>query len=118
MKAVSHQEGLKKMEREELIRSSCARTFQAIRIDINQEYESLYALLEKLPEVLNAGGRAAILTFHSGEDRMVKKMFRQQYRDGLYEKIAEDAIRPSAEECRRNPRARSAKLRWAVKASE
>ena len=118
MKAVSHQEGLKKMEREELVRSSCARTFQAIRIDINQEYESLYALLEKLPEVLNAGGRAAILTFHSGEDRMVKKMFRQQYRDGLYEKIAEDAIRPSAEECRRNPRARSAKLRWAVKASE
>lgn len=115
MQATKGQEGLKKAAREELVRQSCARTFQALRIDINQEYESLYAFLEKLPGVLKEGGRVAILTFHSGEDRMVKKMFRAGQQEGLYTEVSRDVIRPSEEECRRNPRAKSAKLRWAVK---
>ena len=65
---------------------------------------------------MKSGGRAAILTFHSGEDRMVKKAFKQFYQQGVFAKIAQEVIRPSAEECFRNPRARSAKLRWAIRA--
>ena len=103
-------------ERKEAVKKSCQRTFQALRIDVNSEFEVLYAFLDKLPRVLRPGGRAAILTFHSGEDRLVKQAFRQQYRDGLYSGIAQEVIRPSPEECRRNPRARSTKLRWAVRA--
>ncbi len=103
-------------ERKEAVKKSCQRTFQALRIDVNHEYEALYAFLEKLPGVLAPGGRAAILTFHSGEDRMVKNSFKQFYRDGLYREICGDVIRPSAEECFQNPRARSAKMRWAVRA--
>ncbi|MDE7320553.1 MAG: 16S rRNA (cytosine(1402)-N(4))-methyltransferase RsmH [Lachnospiraceae bacterium] len=103
-------------EQKETVKKSCQRTFQALRIDVNQEYEVLYEFLEKLPGALRPGGRAAILTFHSGEDRLVKKSFRRFFREGRYSEIAADAIRPSAEECRRNSRARSAKLRWAVRA--
>ena len=103
-------------ERKEAVKKSCQRTFQALRIDVNSEFEVLYAFLDKLPHVLRPGGRAAVLTFHSGEDRLVKQAFRQQYRDGLYSGIAQEVIRPSPEECRRNPRARSTKLRWAVRA--
>lgn len=99
----------------EAVKKSCARCFQALRIDINKEYDSLYELLEKLPEVLNPGGKVAILTFHSGEDRLVKQAFRQQQRDGRYSDTARDVIRPSAQECIENPRAKSTKLRWAVK---
>jgi 16S rRNA (cytosine1402-N4)-methyltransferase len=62
------------------------------------------------------GGRVAILTFHSGEDRRVKKAFQLGHREGVYERIARDPVRPSAEERRANPRSSSAKLRWAVKA--
>lgn len=102
-------------ERKEAVKKSCTRCFQALRIDINHEYEVLYTLLEKLPAVTEAGGRIAVLTFHSGEDRLVKKMFKQGKKEGLYSEISEDAIRPSAEECFRNPRARSAKLRIAVR---
>ena len=98
------------------MKKSCQRTFQALRIDVNSEFEVLYAFLDKLPRVLRPGGRAAILTFHSGEDRLVKQAFRQQYRDGLYSDIAREVIRPSPQECRRNPRAHSTKLRWAVRA--
>lgn len=72
--------------------------------------------MEKLPDALAPGGRAAILTFHSGEDRLVKKAFKQFKKQGIYSEISEDVIRPSAEECARNPRARSTKMRWAVKA--
>ncbi|MEG2633075.1 MAG: 16S rRNA (cytosine(1402)-N(4))-methyltransferase, partial [Oscillospiraceae bacterium] len=75
-----------------------------------------YEFLEKLPEALAAGGRIAILSFHSGEDRLVKKSFKQFFRDGIYREIAPDPIRPSPEECSSNSRARSAKLRWAIKA--
>ena len=103
-------------ERKEAAKKSCQRVFQALRIDVNSEFEVLYAFLEKLPGVLKPGGRAAILTFHSGEDRLVKKAFQQFYRQGVYSDIAQDVIRPSAEECRRNPRARSTKMRWAVRA--
>lgn len=102
--------------RQEAVKKACQRTFQALRIDINREYEALYQFLEKLPNALQAGGRAAILTFHSGEDRIVKQVFRQMYRQGIYREIAKDVIRPSAEECIRNSRARSTKMRWAIKA--
>lgn len=107
---------LPERERRETVKKSCQRTFQALRIDVNSEFEVLYAFLEKLPSVLKSGGRAAILTFHSGEDRLVKKAFRQFAREGIYSEISDEVIRPSAEECFRNPRAHSTKLRWAVKA--
>ena len=103
-------------ERKDAVKKSCQRTFQALRIDVNSEFEVLYDFLEKLPGVLKSGGRAAILTFHSGEDRLVKKAFQQHLREGLYSEISEEVTRPSAEECFRNPRARSTKLRWAVRA--
>lgn len=103
-------------ERKDAVKKSCQRTFQALRIDVNSEFEVLYAFLEKLPTVLKSGGRAAILTFHSGEDRLVKKAFRQGQREGVYSEVARDVIRPSAEECFRNPRAHSTKMRWAIRA--
>lgn len=103
-------------ERQEAVKKSCQRTFQALRIDINSEFEVLYQFLEKLPGVLAPGGRVAILTFHSGEDRIVKRSFKQWKREGVYSEISDTVIRPSAEECRRNSRARSTKMRWAVRA--
>lgn len=105
-------------ERDEAVKKSCQRCFQALRIDVNSEFEVLYQFLDKLPDALNPGGRVAILTFHSGEDRLVKKAFKDGYRSGLYEEICKDVTRPSAQECNRNPRARSTKLRWAIKALE
>ncbi len=102
--------------RKEDVKKSCQRCFQALRIDVNSEFEVLYEFLEKLPHALSKGGRVAILTFHSGEDRIVKKSFKQLYREGVYEEIATEVIRPSAEECSINSRARSTKMRWAVKA--
>lgn len=103
-------------ERKEAVKKSCQRTFQALRIDVNSEFEVLYAFLDKLPDVLAEGGRAAILTFHSGEDRLVKKSFKNMKKMGVYSEISTEVIRPSAEECMKNPRARSTKMRWAVKA--
>lgn len=103
-------------EQKEAVKKSCQRTFQALRIDINSEYEALYSFLENLPKVLKSGGRAAVLTFHSGEDRLVKKAFKQHLREGLYREVADDVVRPSAQECFQNPRARSTKLRWAIRA--
>lgn len=107
---------LPKADRDEAVKKSCQRTFQALRIDVNSEFEVLYSFLEKLPTVLNPGGRVAILTFHSGEDRLVKKSFKQLQKDGVYLEVSKDVIRPSAEECRSNGRARSTKMRWAIKA--
>ena len=101
-------------ERKETIKKSCQRCFQALRIDVNSEFEVLYEFLDKLPAVLNPGGRVAILTFHSGEDRLVKKAFKQGLKEGIYSEVADEVIRPSAEECFRNPRAKSTKLRWAI----
>ncbi|SFP79906.1 16S rRNA (cytosine1402-N4)-methyltransferase [Oscillibacter sp. PC13] len=103
-------------DRRETVKKSCQRTFQALRIDVNSEFEVLYAFLEKLPGVLKPGGRVAVLTFHSGEDRLVKKAFQRYQRDGIYQAVADEVIRPSAEECFQNPRARSTKLRWAIRA--
>ena len=76
---------------------------------------SLYDFLDKLPDALRPGGRVAILTFHSGEDRLVKRAFKAGAKAGVYSEVSKDVIRPSAEECVRNPRARSTKMRWAVK---
>lgn len=83
-------------ERKEAVKKSCQRTFQALRIDVNSEFEVLYEFLEKLPGVLAPNGRAAILTFHSGEDRLVKKSFKSLYKEGIYSEISKDVIRPSA----------------------
>ena len=109
---------LPKNERKDAVKKSCARVFQALRIDVNKEFEVLYEFLDKLPDVLNPGGRVAILTFHSGEDRLVKKSFKELHKAGVYSEISEDVIRPSQEECIRNPRAKSTKLRWAIKSSD
>lgn len=102
-------------EQKEAVKKSSQRTFQALRIDVNSEFEVLYEFLEKLPAVLSKGGRVVILTFHSGEDRLVKKSFKNFYKEGIYQEIATDVIRPSAKECNTNPRARSTKMRWAIK---
>lgn len=100
----------------EEVKKACARVFQALRIDVNSEFEVLYQFLENLPGILNPGARVAILTFHSGEDRLVKKAFKQGLLSGIYSDIAQDVIRPGQEECLRNPRAKSTKLRYAIKA--
>ena len=83
---------------------------------MNDEFEVLDAFLEKLPGVLNPGGKVVILTFHSGEDRRVKKSFQYYNREGSYSEIARDVVRPSQKECISNSRAHSTKMRWAVKA--
>jgi len=106
---------LPKNERKEMVKKSCARVFQALRIDVNREMESLYAFLEKLPAVLAPGGRVAVLTFHSGEDRLVKKAFKSFVQSGLFSAAARDVIRPTADECVTNPRAKATKLRWGIR---
>ncbi|HQR06906.1 MAG TPA: 16S rRNA (cytosine(1402)-N(4))-methyltransferase RsmH [Gemmatales bacterium] len=93
-----------------------ARTFQALRILVNRELANLDHLLRVLPSILRPGGRVGIISFHSGEDRRVKHAFKQGLTMGIYERIAEDPIRPLFDEQRDNPRSRSAKLRWAVRA--
>jgi 16S rRNA (cytosine1402-N4)-methyltransferase len=98
------------------IKKSCTRCFQALRIAVNDEFGVLDSFLSKLPDALVAGGKVAILSFHSGEDRRVKKAFQTFFRQGIYNSIAPDPIRPSLQEIGGNPRARSAKLRWAIKA--
>ena len=100
-------------EKKDIVKKTCQRTFQALRIDVNSEFEVLEAFLEALPHALAPGGRVAILTFHSGEDRLVKKAFARYHKEGIFAEISRDVIRPSAEECRSNGRARSTKLRWA-----
>lgn len=103
-------------KRENETKKSCQRSFQALRIDVNDEFEVLYEFLEKLPFALAKGGRVAILSFHSGEDRLVKKSFKHYFKEGIYGEITPGPIRPTPEECSSNGRARSAKLRWAIKA--
>lgn len=92
------------------------RVFQALRIAVNDEFSALETLLRHLPACLNPGGRAAVLTFHSGEDRRVKKSFEAGRRDGVYAEISGEVVRPGPEERRANPRSTPAKLRWACKA--
>lgn len=103
-------------DKKDVIKKTCQRTFQALRIDVNSEFEVLEQFMEKLPGALKSGGRAAILTFHSGEDRLVKQYFKYYKKEGVYKDVAKDVIRPSAQECNRNQRARSTKMRWAIKA--
>ena len=107
---------LPEKEKKDTIKKTCQRTFQALSIDVNQEFEVLYEFMEKLPGALRPGGRVAILTFHSGEDKLVKQALKEGYKSGIYSDYAKDVIRPSAQECAANGRARSTKMRWAVKA--
>ena len=93
-----------------------ARVFQALRIAVNDEMSALQAFLAGLPSCLLSGGRVAILTFHSGEDRRVKQAFKDGLRAGTYSDVARNVVRPSREEIRSNPRASAAKLRWATRA--
>ncbi len=97
------------------VKMSVRRTFQALRIAVNDEFSALDALLRSLPACLNPGGRVAMLTFHSGEDRRVKKAFQSGYREGIYSAKADEVIRSTMEETRANRRASSAKVRWAVR---
>jgi 16S rRNA (cytosine1402-N4)-methyltransferase len=103
-------------EREDERDKAVRRTFQALRIAVNDEFGALDTWLRLLPSCLEPGARIAVLTFHSGEDRRVKKSFQENLRTSVYSAVAEEVIRAGADECRANPRASSAKLRWAEKA--
>jgi 16S rRNA (cytosine1402-N4)-methyltransferase len=91
------------------------RVFQALRIAVNEEFSVLETWLRSLPDALRPGGRVAVLTFHSGEDRRVKRAFQEGLQAGVYADVSHEVVRPSPGEVRDNPRAASAKLRWAVK---
>jgi len=108
--------GVPQAERQAETKKVLQRTFQALRIAVNDELGVLELFLSQLPDCLKPGGRVAILSFHSGEDRRVKKAFQSGERAGIYARVAPELLRPSAEEQRANPRSSSAKLRWAVKA--
>lgn len=107
---------LPEKEKKDTIKKTCQRVFQALRIDVNHEFEVLYEFMEKLPGALKPGGRVAILTFHSGEDKLVKRALKEGFRDRIYSEYAKDVVRPSAQECAQNARAHSTKMRWAVRA--
>ena len=98
------------------VKMSVRRTLQALRITVNDEFAALEGLLDALPQCLAPGGRVVIMTFHSGEDRRVKKAFQAGLRAGLYSAVADQVVRSTKEETFANRRASSAKLRWAVRA--
>lgn len=108
-------EGFERQDPE--VRKSLQRCFQALRIAVNDEFTVLEQFLTYLPKALNPGGRVAILTFHSGEDRRVKKAFQEGFQAGIYKEICDSPERPSPEERHLNPRSGPAKLRWAVRFS-
>lgn len=91
------------------------RVFQAVRIAVNEEYTALEFFLRSLSDCLKPGGRAAILSFHSGEDRRVKLAFKEGLRTGAFAEMNDGVEMASPEERRMNPRSRSAKLRWVVR---
>jgi 16S rRNA (cytosine1402-N4)-methyltransferase len=93
-----------------------ARTFQALRILVNRELANLDRLLTVLPDCLKPGGVAAIISFHSGEDRRVKRAFQDGVRQGIYAEVSREPVVADEAEARANPRARSAKMRWARRA--
>ena len=109
-------DSLPEKEKKDTIKKTCQRVFQALRIDVNHEFEVLYEFMEKLPDALRPGGRVAILTFHSGEDKLVKRALKEGFRDGIYRAYSKDVVRPSAQECAQNARAHCTKMRWAVRA--
>jgi 16S rRNA (cytosine1402-N4)-methyltransferase len=102
-------------ERKQLL-GPATRVFQALRILTNRELANLQQLLRVIPTILKPGGVAAVISFHSGEDRLVKAAFRDGLRSGVYAAVSDDPVRPAFEERRANPRSRSAKLRWARRA--
>ena len=104
--------------RKEETRKAQQRVFQALRIAVNDEFGALDLFLKFLPSSLKEGGRAAIITFHSGEDRRVKAAFKDGYCAGVYGQIALEPALASPEERRSNPRSKCAKLRWAEKAKK
>ena len=100
------------------VKMSVRRTFQALRIAVNDEFSALDALLRALPHCLAPGGRVVVITFHSGEDRRAKKAFQAGLRAGEYSAVARDVVRASMDETRANRRAAPSKLRWAVRAGQ
>ena len=114
--AATFKRSLPQDEREAETKKALQRTFQALRIEVNNEFGVLDQFLAALPSCLKPGGRVVIMSFHSGEDRRVKKAFQSGERNGTYARVAPELIRPSFEEQRSNPRSSSTKLRWAVKA--
>ncbi len=102
------------IDEKDIVRS-LQRTFQALRIQVNEEFSALEQFLRNLPLVLKAKGRVAILSFHSGEDNRVAESFKQGLESGVYVSVSETPIQPGREECYDNPRAKSALLRWAVR---
>lgn len=114
--STSFKRSMPEEERQAETKKVLQRTFQALRIEVNDEFGVLERFLALLPSCLNPGGRVAILSFHSGEDRRVKKAFQAGERAGIYSRVAPDPIRASFDERRANPRSSSAKLRWAVRA--
>lgn len=109
---------LPKKETDTGIKRALQRVFMALRIEVNEEFSALDRFLEALPWCLKPGGRAAILSFHSGEDRRVKKAFAKGEASGIYSGVAPTPLRASAEEQKANPRSSCAKLRWALRSSE
>jgi 16S rRNA (cytosine1402-N4)-methyltransferase len=99
------------------LESTLARTMQAIRIQVNGEFEALEKLLRDLPDILAPGGKAVFLTFHSGEDRRVKKSFKGGFKSGIYSSWSRRVVRPSSHERRSNLRSSCCKLRWVVRSS-
>ena len=110
-------EKLPSKETDTAIKRSLQRTFMALRIGVNEELSVLDRFLTALPWCLKPGGRAAILSFHSGEDRRVKKAFAKGEAEGIYSGVAPTCLRPSPEEEKKNSRSSSAKLRWAVRSA-
>jgi len=96
--------------------AAATRVFQALRMLVNRESANLQSLLRTLPAILAPRGTAAIISFHSGEDRLVKAAFKEGLQSGVYSTVSDDPIRPTMDERMANPRSRSAKLRWAVRA--
>jgi 16S rRNA (cytosine1402-N4)-methyltransferase len=91
------------------------RTFQAIRIRVNRELEEIQALLGMAPQLLKRGGRLVVISFHSLEDRLAKDALREGARQQVWEVLTKKPVTAGDEEMERNPRARSAKLRAAVR---
>ena len=106
---------MKKAKMKKMLDSTVARVMQAIRIEVNGEFAALEKLLDDIPTILAPGGKAVFLTFHSGEDRRVKKSFKSGFNNGIYSAWSRDVVRPSREERRDNPRSSCCKLRWAIR---